>query len=65
MTDEMRERVRDLMMEGLIGYGRILVSPLYYACVHVQSVQLCVTLWALAHEAPLSLKISKQHYWNG
>ena len=38
---------------------------LYYACVRVQSVQLYVTLWAIAHQDPLSLKISKQEYWSG
>ena len=32
MIDEMRERVRDLMMEGLIGYSRILV---FILCMHV------------------------------
>ena len=51
MIDEMRERVRDLMMEGLIGYSRILVFILLYACMRVQSVQLCVTLWAITHQA--------------
>ena len=28
-------------------------------------VWLCVTLWTLAHQAPLSLEFSKQDYWSG
>ena len=28
-------------------------------------VQLFATLWALAHQAPLSMGFSRQEYWNG
>ena len=28
-------------------------------------VQLCATLWAVAHQAPLSMEFSKQEYWSG
>ena len=28
-------------------------------------VQLFVTLWALAHQAPLSMGFSRQEYWSG
>ena len=28
-------------------------------------VQLCVTLWTVAHQAPLSMGFSSQEYWNG
>ena len=27
-------------------------------------VQLCVTLWTVARQAPLSMGISRQEYWN-
>ena len=33
-----------------------------HACVHVQ---LLVTLWIAAQQTPLSLRFSKQEYWNG
>ena len=28
-------------------------------------VQLCVTLWIVAHQAPLSMGLSRQEYWSG
>ena len=28
-------------------------------------VQLFVTLWTIAHQAPLSVEFSRQEYWNG
>ena len=28
-------------------------------------VQLCVTLWTVAHQAPLSMGFSMQEYWSG
>ena len=28
-------------------------------------VQLFATLWSVAHQAPLSMKLSRQEYWNG
>ena len=31
-----------------------------YSCV-----QLCVTLWAVTHQAPLSMGFSRQEYWSG
>ena len=40
-----------------------------YACVCVLSrfghVQLCATLWTVAHQAPLFRGFSRQEYWNG
>ena len=36
-------------------------------CMHAQSfsrVRLFVTLWTIAHQAPLSLGFSRQEYWN-
>ena len=31
----------------------------------VSHVQLFVTLWTVAHQAPLSLGFSRQEYWSG
>ena len=28
-------------------------------------VQLCVTLWTVARQAPLSMEFSRQEYWSG
>ena len=28
-------------------------------------VQLFTTLWTVAHQAPLSMRFSRQEYWNG
>ena len=32
---------------------------------HFSRVQLCVTPWIAAHQAPLSIKFSRQEYWSG
>ena len=32
---------------------------------HFSHVQLCATLWTVAHQAPLSMGFSKQEYWSG
>ena len=32
---------------------------------HFSSVLLFVTLWIIAHQAPLSLGFSRQEYWSG
>ena len=37
-------------------------------CVHAQSLQLCPSLcnpWTVAHQAPLSMRFSRQEYWSG
>ena len=31
----------------------------------LQCVQLCVTPWTVAHQAPLSMGFSRQEYWSG
>ena len=28
-------------------------------------IQLCATLWTVAHQAPLSMGFSRQQYWSG
>ena len=37
------------------------------ACMlsHFSRVQLFVTLWTVAHQAPLSMEFSRQEYWSG
>ena len=32
---------------------------------HFSRVQLCATLWAVAHQAPLSMVFSREAYWSG
>jgi len=36
-----------------------------YACMHAQSPQLCLTLWTVAHQAPVSMGFSRHEYWSG
>ena len=31
---------------------------------HFSCVQLCATLWTVTHQAPLSLRFSRQEYWS-
>ena len=43
-------------------------SPRRQACVCAKSLQSCrlrVTLWTVAHQAPLSMGFSRQEYWSG
>ena len=35
------------------------------ACCLFNHVQLFATLWAVAHQAPLSMGFSRQEYWSG
>ena len=42
-------------------------GPDLIMCVHAKSLQLCplfVTLWTVAYQAPLSLRFSRQEFWN-
>ena len=44
------------------------VMPGYWhACVpsHISCIRLCVTLWTVACQAPLSMEFSRQEYWSG
>ena len=34
-------------------------------CWAFSRVQLCVTPWTVAHQAPLSMGFSRQEYWSG
>ena len=56
------------MMEG--GKSRkikIMVSMKCVCCMlsHISRVQLCVTLWTVARQAPQSMGFSKQENWSG
>ena len=42
-----------------ISKGRVCVLS------HFSRVRLCVTLWTVAHQAPLSMGFSRQEYWSG
>ena len=50
-------------------HGRFFPTVILYGTrVSAQSlscVQLLVTLWTIAHQAPLSMRLSQQEYWNG
>ena len=34
-------------------------------CSSLSCVQLFVTAWTIAHQAPLSMRFSRQEYWSG
>ena len=35
------------------------------ACVGAKSLQSCLTLWTVAHQAPLFMGFPRQEYWSG
>ena len=49
--------------------GDLMSSYINGACICMlicfSCIQLCVTLWAVAHQAPLSMGFSRQEYWTG
>ena len=47
--------------------GTDLYTLLMCVCLrsHFSHVQLCATLWTVAHQAPLPMGFSKQEYWSG
>ena len=46
---------------------KIMVSVKCVCCMlsHISRVQLCVTLWTVARQAPLSMEFPRQEYWTG
>ena len=53
-----------------ISIALICVLGTWAACPREQAyvlsrVQLCVTLWTVAHQFPLSMRFSRQEYWSG
>ena len=43
----------------------ISLSKCNYVLNHFSPVQLLVTLWTIVHQAPLSMRFSRQEYWSG
>ena len=58
-----------LNSSSLLKLALLTIINKYYYCVYVLShfsrVQLFVTLWTIARQAPLSLGFSRQEYWSG
>ena len=48
----------------LYGKGRDPVKDLVCVCV-LSHVWLFAAPWTVAHQAPLSMELSRQEYWNG
>ena len=46
---------------GEVGVGTYFI----FVCSLLCCVQLFVTPWTVAHQAPLSMKFSRQEYWSG
>ena len=42
-----------------------LVTLCVCVLTHFSRVQLCATLWTVAHQASLSMEFSRQEYWSG
>ena len=62
--------VQQIFIEGLlcVRHPYIYSSHIYvcmHACCHLSCVRLFVTLWTLAHQASLSVVVSRQEYWSG
>ena len=71
-----REKALTLVVEGfpvyIPGQSSLLHLPSpwnrgLHECMlsHFSCVQLCVTLWTVAHQAPLSVGFPRQGYWSG
>ena len=45
--------------------SRIYKELLYVHILSLSHVRLFVTLWTIAHKAPLSMGFSRQEYWSG
>ena len=59
-------RVEDCFSSLYVLYFSIRCSGRVCVCVWALShVQLFVTPWTLAHQAPLSMEFSRQEYWSG
>ena len=46
---------------------RIVINKSMHVCMlsYFSCVQLCATLWTVAHQTPLSMGFSKHEYWSG
>ena len=57
-----------LLCSDMTEWGRESSEASFCACCklsHFSCVQLFVTLWTVAHRAPLSMGFSRQEYWSG
>ena len=54
--------ILDFIMRAM---GRHIKKCLVCALSHFSHVQVCATLWTLAHQSPLSMGFSRQEYWSG
>ena len=41
-----------------------MITSKHYLLSHFCCVRLCVTLWTIACQAPLSMRFSRQEYWS-
>ena len=55
------------LMKVLYSSCKFPLRHLVHVCVlsHFSHVQLCVTLWTVACQAPLSIGFSRQEHWSG
>ena len=57
------------LRRGFFAYHCAPGKPHYRACVRAcclfSCIRLFVTLWTVAHQAPLSIELSRQEYWSG
>ena len=49
----------------LLDYNKNFQLGLMCVCQLLNNVQLFVSPWTVAHQAPLSMKFSRQEYWSG
>ena len=57
------------LAQGWVGYGVLLAFLLFTIKISTiprfSRIQLCVTPWTVARQAPLSMGFSRQEYWSG
>ena len=54
-----------LMMDADVTGPQTTLEVRAYVLSHFSRVQLCVTLWTVACQAPLSMRFSRKGYWIG
>ena len=60
-----------IIILSCVNFEMMILSSYLVSCVcacvlrHLSHVQLIVTLWTVACQAPLSMGFSKQEYWSG
>ena len=60
--------VSSALAGGFFTTGTTRETRIYTRChmlSHFSHVQLCASLWTVAHQAPLSMGVSRQEYWSG